>query len=197
MKPCITVVTPTIPPRAELLQRALRSVSAQTLPAAAVSIAVDIDREGAAVTRQRALDAVQTPWTALLDDDDEFMPHHLEALWRHAEDTGADYVFSWFKVAVGGRVLEHDPVFPPTHFTTPWDPANPRQTTITVLVRTDLAKEAGFVQPDAGATVDGLPWGEDWTFTLRCNQLGTISHLVERTWLWHHGSNTSGRPDRW
>lgn len=194
MNPRITVVTPSIPPRAEQLQRALRSVALQTLPAAAVSIAVDLDREGAAVTRQRALDAVRTPWLAFLDDDDELMPHHLETLWRHAEEAGADYVFSWFKVVVGGRVLEHDPVFPPTHFTAPWDRANPRQTTITVLVRTDLAKEAGFVRPNDGATVDGLPWGEDWTFTLRCNELGTISHVVQHTWLWHHGGNTSGRP---
>lgn len=74
MKPAITVAIPTIPPRRALLRRALRSVQDQTMPAAAISVAVDLDRQGAWVTRQRALNAVQTPWVAFLDDDDEFLP---------------------------------------------------------------------------------------------------------------------------
>jgi glycosyltransferase involved in cell wall biosynthesis len=197
-RPGVTVAIPSIPPRRALLQRALGSVVAQTFSAAAVSVAVDLSKEGAAITRQRALDGVQTTWTAFLDDDDEFEREHLEKLWNHAQDTGADYVFSWYHVVAGGQVLQHDPVFPPTHFSEPWDPARPRQTTITVLVKTELAKEVGFVPVVEGQYVDGQRYGEDYEWTLGCNRLGKISHLVDHTWLWHHDSgNTSGRPDRW
>ncbi len=190
----ITVAIPTIPPRYGLLARAIRSIGVQTRPANAISVSVDTERQGAAVVRQRALDAVQTPWTAFLDDDDEFLPFHLEQLLFHAEATGSDYVYSWFHVAGGG-----DP-FPPYHFTNEFDPANPIQTTITVLVRTELAKEVGFTQLDEERLApDGQRWGEDYSFTLGCLKAGgKISHLVNRTWIWHHDSqNTSGRPDRW
>lgn len=183
--PDITVAIPTIPPRAGLLQRALASVSDQILLPKAVSITLDSEHEGAWRTRQRALDAVQTPWVAFLDDDDEMMPSHLRDLAQHAEETGADYVYSWFVVASGT-----DPFPEATHYLPPWDNANPRQTTMTVLVRTDIAQKVGFKD---------VP-GEDWHFTLGCMEAGAkISHLVKRTWIWHHDSwpNTSGRGDRW
>lgn len=195
----VTVAIPSIPPRKLLLHRAVSSVIAQTRAVDGVSIAVDNERQGAGVTRQRALDGVTTDWVAFLDDDDEFMPYHIEMLLHHQVDTGADYVYSWFKVISGGRVLETDPVFPPGHYLNPWDNANPRQTTVTVLVRTELAKQVGFVKMEDGRTIDGQRWGEDWQFTLGCLAAGAkIEHLVAKTWLWHHDSgNTSGRPDRW
>jgi glycosyltransferase involved in cell wall biosynthesis len=179
----ITVVIPTIPPRAGLLQRALASVSDQLTLPDAVSIAIDTEHEGAWATRQRALEAVRTEWVAFLDDDDEFMPFHLLDLKLHAQATNADYAFSWFVVASG-----QDP-FPATHFSEPWDNENPRQTTMTVLVKTELAQSVGF---------QNVP-GEDWNFTLRCLAAGaSISHLVKKTWIWHHDSqNTSGRGERW
>ena len=186
----ITVVIPTIPPRAALLGRALTSVSAQTYPAAAVSIAVDLERRGAPLTKQRAMQAVRTPWLAMLDDDDEFEPWHLETLIHHAWETGADYVFSWFKV-IGGA----DP-FPPGRWRETYDPANPIHTTTTILVRTELAQEVGYSR----ANVNQANSGEDWHFQMTCQELGVISHSIERehTWLWHHDSrNTSGLAGRW
>jgi hypothetical protein len=191
----ITVAIPTIPPRYQLLARAIRSVSTQTLPADALSVSWDIEHEGAAATRQRALDGVQTGWTAFLDDDDEMLPEHLARLMRHARETDSDYVYSWFETVPAG----HDP-FPPYHFTNEFNPADPIQTTITILVKTELAKSVRFVpQDDEGKLIRGQRWGEDYEFTLGCIRAGgKISHLVERTWLWHHDSgNTSGRPDRW
>jgi glycosyltransferase involved in cell wall biosynthesis len=197
----ITVVVPSHPARGDaddpqsLLGQAVASCFKQTLRARLI-ITMDRDREGAAVTRQRGLDLVTTPWTAFLDSDDMFMPEHLEALAGHAEETGADYVYSWFKVLTGdGQILEYDPVFPPGHYLDPWDPAAPRQTTITVLVRTELAKRVGFVTAPEGGEVAGQRAGEDWDFTLGCNRLGRISHLVQKTWWWrHHGLNSSGMP---
>lgn len=199
----VTVAIPTHPGRGDasdprsLLGQAVASVYAQTAaPAGGLSLAIDLDGEGAAVTRQQALDLVKTPWVAFLDSDDMFMPEHVEKLYGFAMDTGADYVYAWYKVMDHlGNVLEYDPVFPPGHYLDPWDPANPRQTTITVLVRTSLAREVGFVTAGPDGTIDGQRAGEDWDFTLGCNRLGRIEHLVDHTWWWrHHGGNTSGMP---
>ena len=191
--PDVTVVIPTIPPRSAYLARAISSVSRQSLPVAQIIIPQDTARAGAAKNRQAGLEAVRTPWVAFLDDDDEFYPNHLELLTRHAADTDADYVFSWYEV-VGGT----DPR--PDEFGLPWDPEAPRQTTITTLVRTELAQAVGFVwEDDDLASPDRHYAGEDWFFTQGCAAQGaTISHLPEKTWFWHHhGGNTSGLPNRW
>lgn len=185
----VTVVIPTIPPRGALLNRALISVFGQTRPAAAVSVAMDVHREGAWTTRDRALQVADSRvgWVAFLDDDDEFKEDHLERLWAHAVTTGADYVFSWFDTKYC-----FDPL---GHFGREFDPKNPTHTTITTMVRTELAKRVGFTPPAPG----DIAGGEDWRFTLGCLELGAkIVHLPERTWYWHHHSgNTSGRPERW
>lgn len=181
----ITVVIPTIPGREADLQRALYSVSCQTLPAHKVIVALDQDGEGAAATRQRGLEQVETPWVAFLDDDDWFAPIHLERMLAHALETGADFVYSWFQTVPPGL----DP-FPHTHFTRDFDPDDPIETTITTLVRTGIAKQVGFKPLDRGENNGG----EDRYFTLGCLALGAhISHLKERTWYWNmHGRNTSG-----
>jgi len=138
---------------------------------------------------------VQTPWVAFLDSDDLFMPRHLELMARHATDSGADFVYSWFKVLTkDGRILEDDPIFPLTHYMNPWDPQDPIETTITTLVRSELAKQVGFEALDRGE----MNSGEDRRFTIGCMEAGAkISHLVRKTWLWrHHGDNTSGLPTK-
>lgn len=195
MTPLITIVVPTIPPREALLEEALLSIKQQTInPGLTIAhVVMDTQHRGAAVTRHSALMDVFTPWVAFLDDDDLFMPHHLEKLMRHAFVEDADYVYSWFETLPHGC----DP-FPVTHYTDPWDPQVPRQTTITTLVRTALAQEVGFLGEAGADTGDGMRSGEDWEFTLGCNRLGKISHLVEKTWYWRHwAGNTSGLGDRW
>jgi glycosyltransferase involved in cell wall biosynthesis len=189
----IAVVIPTIPPRTGLLQRAIASVQSQILPAGAISVAVDTEHQGAAGTRADALTGVvaaRRPWTAFLDDDDEFLNMHLARLAAHAEETGADFVYSWFDTVPLGC----DP-FPAEFLTAPWWPDRPRHTTITVMVRTELAQQVSF---DLRASTPEFA-NEDWAFILECNRLGKISHLCnEKTWLWHHDSgNTSGLPTRW
>lgn len=198
----IAVCIPSIPVRREMLARAVCSVGAQTLKPNAIHIASDIHRQGAPKTRQRALDAVDpaiSPWVAFLDDDDEMLPEHLEHLLAFALDGGYDYVYSWYKIIVGDVIFDHDPVFPATHFSSPWDPENPRQTTVTTLVRTELAQAVGFDTNDLrDEKAQSINTDEDWRFTLECNRRGRIGHLVEHTWLWHHDSkNTSGHPTRW
>lgn len=193
LTPGITVAIPTLPlVRDKLLIQALRSVARQSLPAAAISVAVDVTGAGAAATRQRALDAVRTQWVAFLDDDDQFKPNHLAKLYRHAQDTGADYVYSWFDM-IGGV----DP-FPERHRMEEFDPNDPTETTTTILIRTELAQSVGFKPLDRGHDANS---GEDFGMTLGCVAAGAkIRHLIgERTWYYFvHGDagvthgNTSG-----
>lgn len=135
---------------------------------------------------------VETPWVAFLDSDDEMDPCHLERIYAAAQEQGADYVYPWFRVRGGG-----DPF--PQFFGKPWDNAQPHQTTVTTLVRTELAQSVGFMYPDDGETFpDGNRAGEDWHFTLGCMARGAkIYHHPEVTWTWHHhGANSSGMPGR-
>lgn len=194
----VTAVIPSIPPRAAMLKRAVGSVLGQTLPAAALAVAVDVRREGAAKTRDRALRSARTTWVAFLDDDDEMLSEHLAILLATARETEADYVFSYYTVVdADGRELAG--VDPLGKFGQPFDPEHPHQTTITTLVRTELAQPVGFTDPPEGLTIDGQRHGEDFEFTLGCVRAGArIVHVPRRTWLWrHHGTNTSGRSDRW
>lgn len=187
MSMTISVLIPTIPERSALLQRAVASVMAQTLLPDEVCIAVAKPDEPAWSTRNRALAMATSTHIACLDDDDEFMPHHLERCAAHQADTSADLVFPWFEV-VGGT----DPF--PHLFGRPWDPAEPTQTTVVTFVRrAALEAVGGYAVVD-----DGMRAGEDHEMVKRLNVGGyRISHLPERTWRWHHHyGNTSGLPER-
>lgn len=195
----VTIVTPSIPPRAATLQRALLSAVKGSKPPDALSVRLDLGKLGAAVTRTRAARSVQTRWTAFLDDDDYLGPDHLLRLCQFQEETGADVVYPWFEVEGGS-----DPF--PQFEGRPWEKGSPHLFPITALVRTEVAAEVGwFIRPgiDPGEDDLALPGdqavsGEDWPFWLAVNEIATIVHLPERTWTWvHHQANTSGRPDRW
>ncbi len=192
----IGVVMPTHPARSAkgYTQRALQSVFTQREPASAICVYNDVGRRGAPYARQRALEMNTCEWTAFLDSDDYLAENHLDVLAQYAFELQADYVYTWFWMNGGA-----DP-FPDTHRTLPWNDDEPRQTTITVLVRTELAREVGFWDvADEHTFPDGLRVGEDYQFTLGCLKLGAkIVHVPEvRTWYWsHHGLNTSGRPNQ-
>lgn len=208
----ITVAMPVIPPRmtgiapvvagvpympgGSLFRQACLSVEAQTLtPAGGISTALDDQQQGAAATRQRALDAVVTKWVAFLDDDDLFYQHHLMTLWRMVRDNDADYAYSWFD-GNDPFPMHRGKQMDPEAYT---DPTRAHHTTMTVLVRTELAKEVGFANhADANDT-----WtGEDWRFELGCLKLGAkFVGTGEVTWHYRvHGGpagNTSGLTSRW
>lgn len=186
----VTVAVAAIPPRVDnLLRDAVESVRQQTVfPVGGVSVALDVGKYGAAVTRQRALDAVRTSWVAFLDDDDYFYPTHIETLWNLAHDLNADFVYSWFD---GNNPF-------PMHRGRQWNAAEPHHTTMTVMVRTELAKEAGFLLPNGPLHQDWM--GEDWQFVLRCSELSCGNFQGTSNVTWHyrcHTNNTSGLPTRW
>lgn len=189
----ISVLIPTIPERSLLLQRAVASVMAQTLLPDEICIAVARPDEPAWSTRQRALAMATSTHIACLDDDDEFLPHHLEACARHAAATDADMVFPWF-------VTDHcsDPF--PGEFGAPWDPDHPRQTTTVIFARRHAINDVGGYRFVDGDRHDdgGNRAGEDFDLVKRLNAGGhRIVHLPERTWIWWHwAGNTSGLPER-
>lgn len=212
--PGITVCVPSIPPREKMLGRALESIEVaghrlgRDLREEGVSqfklqvaLAIDDEKQGAARTRHAALLEAETEYVAFLDDDDEMLPRHLSALYFAAQEFKADYLWSRFRIQFpDGRTAE-GPQFLGAKAFSQWDDANPCQTTITTLVKTELALRAGGFEQfdDTGQLFDGQRRGEDFEFTTRCRGLGGVfRHVPEVTWLWHHhGKNTSGMPSRW
>jgi len=194
----ITVIIPHIPSRVDELSRALRSVAVQTHPARNIVVAADLFKDGSAITRNRALMTnLDTNWVAFLDDDDEWLPNHLEVLTQAAAEHNAHVVYP------GCMVLDPDGYRIPGRpewgrYGKPFDPDLLRQQSyipVTSLVRTKMARKALFGPPATHPDSDY----DDWGFYLRLlDQDATFHHVQEITWKWHHhGRNTSGRPDRW
>jgi glycosyltransferase involved in cell wall biosynthesis len=177
------------------LHSALDSVLQQTRPVDAISVAIDHYHNGAAVTKNRALEGVSTRWTAVLDSDDLWYPEHIELLLQHAAETGADMVYPWFEVEDGYDLF-------PEFEGQPFDPDKLNERNYiptTVLVKTALFKEVGGFQPLGPASNPCDDWGA-WR-ALR-NAGAQIEHLNRRTWkwVWHRTTddrNTSGRADLW
>lgn len=180
---CIPVHSPNL--TNGVLLDALASVLAQTRRADQIHVAVDWQRRGAWHTRQRALDAATADWVAFLDSDDLLHPTYLERMLAAQEVTGADYLYAWFD---GGP----DPL---GHFGKPFDPTAPTHTTMTVVVRRELAQAVGFTPPRP----EQVAGGEDWRFLLGCmHRNAVVRHVPERLWHWRRWpGNTSGQPSRW
>lgn len=193
----ITVVIPTIPPRKDMLKKAVASALNQTLPPDNIIIPVDTESKGAWYNRNKGLFQVQTEWTAFLDDDDWMFSTHLELLKNMAVETEADLVYPWFTGQNAENILfmgTEQPFGkkPKIEFLSRmnWIP-------ITYLVRTEKAQGIGGYP---ALKSDRWPHDncEDWGF-LRdfVADGGKIEHLPERTWHWNiHGRHTSGRPWR-
>jgi glycosyltransferase involved in cell wall biosynthesis len=187
----ITVVIPTHGERLNngMTAKAVGSVLEQTLPASGIIVEVDHLRKGAAETRHAGLMKVTTEWVAFLDSDDSFYPMHLDVLAAKALEEDADFVFSHPITWGGYNPFEKD-------FGKPWDNDNPRHTTITTLVRTELAQQVGFLDYNIPPKGKFGVSDEDWRFTQGCLNLGAkIVHAPQKTWLWNmHGRNSGGVP---
>lgn len=187
----VTVVVPHIPVRTKLLKRALGSIMAQSVMPADIIVVTDVNHDGAAATRNRGLDLVETEYVAFLDDDDWFYPHHLESCMSEIREWNADVVYPWFHVENGTDPLGM--------FGQPFDAEHLQLSNyipVTVVAKTATLRDVGGFTPHPDAA--GHP-NEDWGCWLAVhNGGGKIVHLAERTWVWDHGTgNTSGRGDRW
>jgi hypothetical protein len=195
----ITVCTPTIPVRGQQLSRAINSVAEQTLKPAAHLIMVDTHREGAPIMIDKTIKQAQTEWVAILADDDEFLPNHLEVLWAMVQDQDADIAFSHFKYSNlpdAGHLEKFRGL--------PFDNNNPRQMTGVYLAKRKLLLDVGGHSTDFDALsndVDesGNRIGEDFVIVKRLASAGArFAVSPEVTWIYHTGhGNTLGMPNAW
>jgi glycosyltransferase involved in cell wall biosynthesis len=192
----ITVCISTIPPRAKKLRQALWSVIGQTQQPNAIVVEFDHLRTGAAATKNRALAQVQTEWVAFLDDDDQFMPEHLEKLSRAQQESDADVIYS----------MPHIPQMADTHDPQgrrglPFDADELRKRSYiqtTSLVRTDLFKRSGGFQIPDQRLYPGSIYDDHGAWLALLDHGAKFFHLPEQTFYWQvDGGNTSGLPSRW
>lgn len=203
MTDSIAVLIPHIPTREKELNRAVISIYTQTRRPETVTIRADLEHEGSAVTRNRGLESImkdEPDWVAFLDDDDEFLPHHLDELLRCAQAHDADVVYPGCTV-IGGSD-PHD------RFGQPFDADLLRMKSyipVTSLVKMSKVQELFNTHGEAFWRPPGSDY-DDWGFYLRLLDAGAkFVHHPVKTWLWHHwgygmpGSpgNTSGMPHRW
>ena len=134
--------------------------------------------EGAA--RNSGIEAATQPWVALLDSDDEWLPHHLGRLWAAREAhvlvassclrCGDDPAADRFQGAARGR---------PLRLTSPAQivfPENPVPVSA-VMIRRDVALEAGGYGDQRHCA--------DFDLLLRCLERGTGVVLPEVGAIYH------------
>lgn len=170
-----------------MLARALDSVCKQTRPADAVCVAVDRDHEGEWTTRNRTLAMADTEYVAFLDDDDELLPQHLDALMARASKGDVDLVYPWFVWRDDDNIHpNHEPV----GFGRDFDAERLRGENfipVTYLVRTELARFVGGFPAPGHDDCPGVM--TDWGFLLRLLKTNArIVHVPERTWVWNRWS---------
>jgi hypothetical protein len=90
----ITVITPTLPDRADLLAQCHASVTALNLPHL---VQVDWAGEGPAVLRNRMAGWARTPWLLFLDDDDLLLPNYVDVVSPFLD--GADVVYTEWELS--------------------------------------------------------------------------------------------------
>lgn len=196
----IAVLTPSLPGRAYLLSEAMASVQAQSMTPTSHVVGIDYDRVGIGRMLNQLASSAEAEWLARLDDDDLFMPNHLEVLARGVDD--ADVIYTWCEVKPRSR----DGVVPPVPAVlgpAGWIPNQEFDANLlrernyipaTTLIRRSLWREIG------GWTLPG--WGigdsprqpefaEDWDFWLRALDAGARFRCIpEVTWTYrYHGAN--------
>ena len=195
----VTVCTPTIPPRGDLLARSIRSVAEQTVKPEAHLIMVDLHKQGAPVMFDKTIQQATTEWVAILADDDELLPHHLETLWDLVTSQKADIGFTHFRysgLSDAGHLEQYRGQ--------PFDNENPRQMTGVFMAKREMLLEVGghstgfdplsYERDDQGNRI-----GEDFLIVKRlaaANAKFAVSPEV--TWIYHTGhTNTLGMPNAW
>jgi glycosyltransferase involved in cell wall biosynthesis len=190
--------------RAELIARALASVNDQTIPPREVVVVDDASTDetaavarrfgarllrhqtnrGAAAARNTGIAAADQPWLALLDSDDEWLPHHLETLWELRD---AHVVVSGTAIQPGSNRL-YGPAFrraavlrSPAALIWP-DNVIPASG---ALVRTDVVRAVGGFDTT-------LRYAEDFDLWLRVLERGTGLASSRVVYRWHaHGGQKS------
>lgn len=202
----VAVCVPTIPPRRELLERALASVAAQTLVPDDVVVVEDEHGAGAGTARNAAWQLAETDVVAFLDDDDELLPDHLELCVAALVAERADVAYPWFELVgwpdateerpdplatkVGGELVH--PLGVP--FGTEqakhlrehaWIPA-------TIVVRRDVLERVGGYPTAGSEEYERFNRCEDWALLNRLlDARARFVHVPKRTWRLYHGQQST------
>lgn len=170
----VTVITPSLPGRVQLLEQCAASVAAQTIPVVHL-VRVDTDSVGPSVLRSELLDEATTDLVAFVDDDDLIDPDHCEILADALERSGAELAWSYHRTEGLGAPRTPRPR---------GDRATVEQLRtgrncipVTVLARRSAVLDAGGFQP--------MDRYEDYALWLRMLDLGHRFTLVRReTWTY-------------
>lgn len=169
----VTLVTVTLPERADFRVEMLRTVADQTVLPKAHVIEFD-DGAGFVDTVNLAVSKVETEFFVLADDDDLLLPNHIQVL---ADNLVADVVWSW--VEVRGRAWNPNSGYSPGRLSTEnYIPSN-------FACRTSLFRNLGGYRYDTEHP--------DWDWLQRAEGAGASFHNVpEVTWVYRfHGANMS------
>ena len=156
LMPDVTFVIPCGPYHRALLDRALASIEAQTVPCSTVVIH-DTARRGAGYARNRGIERVTTEFVTFLDADDEVLPTFVEQALA-AYQPGKWVYTDWLD--------DETPYSAPP---CPWMPGT--RNVITTLLRTEDVRAAGGFDE----TLDGL---EDTQFYLNLLKRGVCGAKV-------------------
>jgi glycosyltransferase involved in cell wall biosynthesis len=195
--------------RADTLPRALASIQSQRpfLPAEVIVVDDHSDDEsgeiarrygatvirhernqGAAAARNTAVAAATQPWLALLDSDDEWLPDHLDVLWR----LKAGHVL----VAGASMACFDEPGQPPAYAGTIRSRAHTLRSPAALIPLNPLSASGVLVAREAVVAAGGynteLGYAEDWDLWLRVLERGTgvITPSVVCLYHVHAGSKS-------
>jgi|LakMenE01Jun11ns_1017448.scaffolds.fasta_scaffold9939438_2 glycosyltransferase involved in cell wall biosynthesis len=170
----ITIITPTIHERSNLLTEAVKSVENQKVKAVGHFVQVDESKAGPAYVRNRLVEKVQSEWIGFLDDDDILYPNHIEE-YRKAHEN-SDVIYTWCD-STGREKFD-----PNSHF----DPERlmyGNYIPITAAVRTNFFRQVGGFSEDTRY--------EDWDLWVKLLKAGARFTCVPvKTWCYRFlGSN--------
>jgi GT2 family glycosyltransferase len=186
--------------RERMLQRALQSVLAQRFAPAEIVVVDDASTDGTAAVaeemgarvvrheenlgegaaRNSGIAAATQPWLALLDSDDEWLPHHLETLWRGRGDH--------LVVATSAMRCADDPALDRLHGSVTRRPLEIRSPADIVFPESPLPVSAVMIRRDVAEKAGGyrsLPHCADFDFLLRCLEHGSGVVLPEVGVIYH------------
>lgn len=170
-KPLVSVLTPSIPERAAMLEECKSSVEAQTYRSFEHLCLVDVERNGCSGTVNELAKRAQGDWLFILADDDLLLP---DCLWKHVSlIADADIVY-------GPPDVEGE------------DPAqfrgSPPNIPATALIRRSLWERVGGYDLR-------LPATEDRDFYERASRrdiFARFRRVDDITWIYRfHGDNKS------
>lgn len=180
----LTFIIPIGPNHQHLVQRALDSVQAQTVPCNVAAL-VDTERLGPGVLRNRMLKEAQTEFVAFLDADDWIEPTFAaDTIAEYRRIGGNRYVFTdW--IDEYGRVVETPCLNGPDGYPISVPDRKPycggTWHVLTALIPTDWARAVGGFD-------ESLPGSEDTDFFLKLCTTFRCGHRLARP-LFHYAAN--------